>query len=108
MLRAMWPLIEKRVAYLWLGLWGVAWVLAEIWNYEFELFVLPIWRTIIDLPFRVADWFADPLRWAVLFEVLVAVIIALIVWGRVRKRKAKKEAAEKEATASSEATPVSV
>ena len=108
MLRAMWPLIEKRVAYLWLGLWGVAWVLAEIWNYEFELFVLPIWRTIIDLPFRVADWFADPLRWAVLFEVLVAVIIALIVWGRVRKRKAKKEAAEKEATASSEAAPVSV
>ena len=108
MLRAMWPLIEKRVAYLWLGLWGVAWVLAEIWNYEFELFVLPIWRTIIDLPFRVADWFADPLRWAVLFEVLVAVIIALIVWGRVRKRKAKKEATEKEATASSEAAPVSV
>ncbi len=108
MLRAMWPLIEKRVAYLWLGLWGVAWVLAEIWNYEFELFVLPIWRTIIDLPFRVADWFRDPLRWAVLFEVLLAVIIALIVWGRVRKRKAKKEAAEKEATARSEAAPVSV
>ena len=88
-LRALWPMLEKRVAYLWLGLWIVAWGLAEIWNYDWELFVLPTWRTIIDLPFRVADWFRDPGRWAVLFEVLAAVIIGLVIWGRVRRRNRK-------------------
>ena len=88
-LRALWPMLEKPVAYLWLGLWIAAWGLAEIWNYDWELFVLPIWRTIIDLPFRVADWFRDPIRWAVLFEVLAAAIILLIVWGRVRRRQRK-------------------
>ena len=88
-LRALWPMLEKPVAYLWLGLWIAAWGLAEIWNYDWELFVLPIWRTIIDSPFRVADWFRDPIRWAVLFEVLAAAIILLIVWGRVRRRQRK-------------------
>ena len=86
-LRALWPMLEKQVAYLWLGLWIAAWALVEIWNYRWELFVLPIWRFVIDLPFRVADWFREPGRWAVLFEVLVAAIIALIVWGRVRRRR---------------------
>lgn len=87
-LRALWPMLEKRVAYLWLGLWIATWGLIEIWNYDWELFVLPVWRTIIDLPFRVADWFRDPGRWAVLFEVLAAAMIGLIIWSRVRKRKA--------------------
>ena len=86
-LRALWPMLERRVAYLWLGLWIVAWALVEIWNYDWELFVLPIWRFVIDLPFRVADWFREPGRWAVLFEVIVAVAVALIVWGRVRRRQ---------------------
>ena len=86
-LRALWPMLERRVAYLWLGLWIVAWALVEIWNYDWELFVLPIWRFVIDLPFRVADWFREPGRWAVLFEVIVAVVIGLIVWGRVRRRQ---------------------
>ena len=80
-LRALWPMLDRRVAYLWLGLWIVAWALVEIWNYDWELFVLPIWRFVIDLPFRVADWFREPGRWAVLFEVLVAAVVALIVWG---------------------------
>ena len=86
-LRAIWPMLEQRVAYLWLGLWIAAWALAEIWNYDWELFVLPVWRFIIDLPFRVADWFREPGRWAVLFEVLAAAVVALIVWGRVRRRR---------------------
>lgn len=86
-LRAIWPMLEQRVAYLWLGLWIAAWALAEIWNYDWELFVLPVWRFVIDLPFRVADWFREPGRWAVLFEVLAAAVVALIVWGRVRRRR---------------------
>lgn len=86
-LRAIWPMLEQKVAYLWLGLWIAAWALAEIWNYDWELFVLPIWRFVIDLPFRVADWFREPGRWAVLFEMLAAAVIALIVWGRVRRRR---------------------
>ena len=86
-LRALWPMLERRVAYLWLGLWIAAWALVEIWNYDWELFVLPIWRFVIDLPFRVADWFREPGRWAVLFEVLVAAVVGLIVWGRVRRRQ---------------------
>lgn len=103
LLRALWPLLDKRVAYLWLGLWIAAWGLAEIWNYDWELFVLPIWRTIIDLPFRVADWFRDPGRWAVLFEVLAAAVIGLIIWGRVRRRQRKAVEAAAEQTAESEA-----
>ena len=90
-LRALWPMLDRRVAYLWLGLWIVAWALVEIWNYDWELFVLPIWRFVIDLPFRVADWFREPGRWAVLFEVLVAAVVALIVWGRVRRRRRQAE-----------------
>ena len=86
-LRAIWPMLEQRVAYLWLGLWIAAWALAEIWNYDWELFVLPVWRFVIDLPFRVADWFREPGRWAVLFEVFAAAVVALIVWGRVRRRR---------------------
>ena len=98
-LRALWPMLDRRVAYLWLGLWIVAWALVEIWNYDWELFVLPIWRFIIDLPFRVADWFREPGRWAVLFEVLVAAVVALIVWGRVRRRRrqAEQQAMEQQA-----------
>ena len=112
-LRALWPMLDRRVAYLWLGLWIVAWALVEIWNYDWELFVLPIWRFVIDLPFRVADWFREPGRWAVLFEVLVAAVVALIVWGRVRRRRrqaeqqameqAAGEAAASEASAAGEA-----
>lgn len=98
-LRALWPMLDRRVAYLWLGLWIVAWALVEIWNYDWELFVLPIWRFVIDLPFRVADWFREPGRWAVLFEVLVAAVVALIVWGRVRRRRrlAEEQAVERQA-----------
>ena len=98
-LRALWPILDRNVAYLWLGLWIAAWALAEIWNYDWELFVLPIWRFVIDLPFRVADWFREPGRWAVLFEVFVAVVVALIVWGRVRRRRrlAEEQAMEQQA-----------
>lgn len=102
-LRALWPMLDRRVAYLWLGLWIVAWALVEIWNYDWELFVLPIWRFVIDLPFRVADWFREPGRWAVLFEVFVAVVVALIVWGRVRRRRrqAEQQAMEQQAAGAS-------
>ena len=98
-LRALWPMLDRNVAYLWLGLWIVAWALVEIWNYDWELFVLPIWRFVIDLPFRVADWFREPGRWAVLFEVLVAAVVGLIVWGRVRRRQrqAEQQAMEQDA-----------
>ena len=101
-LRALWPMLDRNVAYLWLGLWIAAWALVEIWNYDWELFVLPIWRFVIDLPFRVADWFREPGRWAVLFEVLVAAVVALIVWGRVRRRQRQAEQQAMEQAAAEE------
>ncbi len=61
------------------GSFIVVYLLIEVGRYEFDLFVLPMVRTLADLPERIVHWFTDPLRWPVFFEVLgVAVVVAVI------------------------------
>ena len=71
---------------------GVLWLAVEGAYYRFDLFVLPIARTAADIPERVANW-SDPLRWAVLFELLAAAAVAGVVWLRLRRRLRSQSAA---------------
>lgn len=84
-LAALRPSMRPRNARIALAAFGVLWLAVEGAYYRFDLFVLPIVRTIADIPERVANW-SDPLRWAVLFEILAAVAVAAIAWLRVRRR----------------------
>ena len=59
---------------------------AEAHKYQGDLLVLPIVRTIADIPERVGNWFTDPYRWPVLWEVLLAVIVGIALWIRFRPR----------------------
>lgn len=77
--------MQRRNARIILTAFGVLWLAVEGAYYRFDLFVLPIVRTIADIPARVANW-SDPLRWAVLFEILAALVVAAIVWLRLRRR----------------------
>lgn len=52
----------------------------EIVRYEWDLLVLPLIRTIGDIPERIGNWFTDPFRWPVLFELLLAALIAAIIY----------------------------
>lgn len=61
------------------------WFVVEAFGYGFDLFVLPTIRTVIDAPGRIINWLADPLRWAVIFEILLALLIALFVGWHVRR-----------------------
>ena len=76
--------MRPRNARLALAAFGVLWLAVEGAYYRFDLFVLPILRTIADVPERVANW-SDPLRWAVLFELLAAVAVGAAVWFRLRR-----------------------
>ncbi|MGI9610181.1 MAG: cytochrome c biogenesis protein CcdA, partial [Acidimicrobiia bacterium] len=62
----------------------VVYLLIEAVRYDFDLLLLPLLRTIADIPERVSNWFTDPGRWPVLFEVaLAAVLIAIaFFWTR--------------------------
>lgn len=72
----------RRIA---LAAFGALWLAVEGAYYRFDLFVLPIVRTIADIPERVANW-SDPLRWAVLFELCAAVAVGALVWFKLRRR----------------------
>lgn len=84
-LRTDWKLnirIGVLLAYL------ITWLGVEIGVYRGDLFVMPILRTIADVPFRIAHWFTDPIRWATLFEVLTAIFVALLITWRIKRRRA--------------------
>ncbi len=83
--RAVWPSQPQNNRIALLGGLGLAWVLAEFVWQRGNLFVLPIIRTIGDLPERFANWFTDPLRWAVLGEIIVLAIVGSAIWFRVRR-----------------------
>lgn len=51
---------------------------------RFELLIRPILRSIAAIPERIGNWFTDPLRWPVLWELMAATIIGTIVWFTVR------------------------
>lgn len=86
LIRGLWAEMDTRLRYGALGGLGVAWLVLEFarpWNGErANLFVLPIVRTIIGFPARIGNWFTDPLRWAVLGELVVLGIIGLAVYFR--------------------------
>ena len=84
-LAALRPSMQPRNALITVAAFGVLWLAVEGAYYRFDLFVLPIVRTIADIPERVANW-SDPLRWAVLFEICAAVAVAAAVWLRLRRR----------------------
>ncbi|MCY4134274.1 MAG: cytochrome c biogenesis CcdA family protein [bacterium] len=65
---------------------AVGYALSEAIQYQGDLLVLPIVRTIANIPERVGHWFTDPDRWPVLWEVLLAVIVGIVLWIRFRPR----------------------
>ncbi len=66
------------------GVWLVGWLALEIFHYDFELLLLPVWRTVIDVPSRIWGWYDEPGRWAVAFELAASALVALFVWLRLR------------------------
>lgn len=68
------------------GAFVAIWALIEIIRYDLDLLVLPLLRTIGDVPERVGNWFTDPLRWPVVFEILAGAVVAAIVWFWARRR----------------------
>lgn len=87
--------MSKRLWYwsIWVPLWLVALLALEIFRYDWELLTLPVWRTFIDLPSRIGSWFSDPVRWAVLFEILATASAAFFVWLRIRSLKMRRQPA---------------
>ena len=68
------------------GVVAVGYVLSEALQYQGNLLVLPIVRPIANIPERVGNWFTDPARWPVLWEVLLAVMVGIVLWIRFRPR----------------------
>ena len=81
---------RRRIPRPWLaaasGIVAVGYALSEAIQYQGDLLVLPIARTIAAIPERVGNWFTDPGRWPVLWEVLLAVIVGIVLWFRFRPR----------------------
>lgn len=87
LLGALWSGLAKEVRTgLAIGL-GVLWLWAELGWQRADLFILPTIRTIGDAPSRAANWFADPMRWAVLGEILFVALLVLIMWSRFRPNR---------------------
>jgi len=78
---------------VWIPCWLVVWLALEISYYDFELLLLPVWRSLIDIPSRVGGWFTEPGRWAVLFEIFASVIVAFFAWLRIRSVLIRRRAA---------------
>ncbi|MFV2039858.1 MAG: cytochrome c biogenesis protein CcdA, partial [Acidimicrobiales bacterium] len=83
--------LSHKADRLWLrGGFIAVYVLAETVRYEFDLLLLPVLRTIADLPERIGNWFTDPGRWPVLFEVVglgvLALLFGLFAWRKLGGR----------------------
>ncbi len=85
LLRALWTDLSPTSRAVGLGGLGVLWVIAELIWQRADLFILPVIRTIIQIPERFGNWFTDPLRWGVLGELVVVAIIAWTLWFRFRR-----------------------
>ena len=78
-----------RVVYLGLVL------VAEIGLSEFNLLIVPLARTIGDIPIRIQHWFTNPLRWAALLEVIFFLLL-IAFWSPLIKSKLHKNRKLKE------------
>lgn len=92
LVRAVWADLGPRGRIGAVGASSALWVWGEFvreWNGErLNLLVLPIVRTIIQIPERIGNWFTDPIRWGVLGELIVVAVIGMSVWFRVKRRRA--------------------
>ena len=95
LVRALWGQMgkEARIGSA-AGLGGV-WIILELLNRwqapqpniernaeRFNLFIKPVYRTIVGFPGRIGNWFSDPLRWGVLGEIVVLGIVGLAIYFR--------------------------
>ncbi len=71
------------------GSLGLTWLALEIFRYDWGLMILPVYNTVIDLPFRIWGWVSDPFRWSVPFEILFAAFAAAIIILRARITRQK-------------------
>ncbi len=72
------------------GTLAAVYLVFEISVYQGDLIVLPVLRTLADLPERVGNWFADPGRWPVVFEVFLALVIATIAGVNLQSRRRRR------------------
>ncbi len=95
LLRGLWTEMGKEARWGFTGGLAVVWVLLELvgsWKApagnpdrnaeQANLFIKPIYRTIVGFPGRIGNWFTDPLRWAVLGELLVLGVIGIAIYFR--------------------------
>jgi cytochrome c-type biogenesis protein len=68
------------------GAFVFAWMLIEVARYDFDLLILPLVRTVGDIPERIGHWFSSPFRWPVFWELLAAAIFAGMAWLSSRRR----------------------
>lgn len=78
--------LDTNRRWLVFGALAAVYAVFEISVYQGDLIVLPILRTAIDMPERIAHWFTDPARWPVIFEVVTGLMVAGIAWLTLRPR----------------------
>ena len=61
--------------------WVLAYLIVEFGFNQGELILLPALRLIVGWPARIANWFTDPLRWGVLIEMSITVLVVWILVG---------------------------
>ncbi len=81
------PAMARTTRRWLLAATAAAWVLAEVAVHRGELVVLPVARVVLAWPARMANWVAEPARWAVPLEVLLTAAALLTVatsaWARL-------------------------
>ena len=76
------------------GVSGLALIAIDLFAYDFDLLIVPIFRTIGDSPERLFNWFADPLRWASLWEVCVFCLLVVQIYFSIRSSNSAKSRTE--------------
>jgi cytochrome c-type biogenesis protein len=82
--------LTENAQWLSFGLLAAVYGGFEILRYQGDLIVLPGVRTIVDVPGRVGNWFTDPTRWPVMFEVFAGALIVGIIWLLLRPHSSEK------------------
>ncbi len=85
LVRGIWTELSTKRRPVAVGALAAGWLSAEFVRYDADLFVLPVIRTIGDLPERLGNWFSSPIRWAVLGEMFVIAALTWTAWFRVRR-----------------------
>lgn len=65
----------------------LSYLLIEFLIYRGEFVFLPLLRFVIGWPQRVVNWFSDPIRFGVLFEIVFVALVIWYLWHRIPKLK---------------------